>query len=79
MEHQMSAVQVIFIPVPCAGQVYNRRSSPPVYPREHPMRWPLKQTIPIREEREVRRALADAKRLIANLRNSPGAGKTGGV
>jgi hypothetical protein len=66
----MSAVRVIFIPVPCAGQVYNRRSSRPVYPCEPPARWPLKQTIPIREERGVRQAIADARRLIADHRRS---------
>jgi hypothetical protein len=68
----MSAVQLIFVPVPVAGQVYNRRSSPPVYPYQpRPRPYPPNQGPPPSRDPAIRRMLDAARKDIATFRRSP--------
>jgi hypothetical protein len=67
-------VQVVFVPypVPCAGITHWRNPPTPPYPREarERGRWPLTTQVPVRDLRQVRDLLTDAKRLIAENRAS---------
>jgi hypothetical protein len=61
---------IIFIPVPLpvpvAGQIYSKRSSPPVYPaKPRPQHWPKRQSIP---SPGAVQALEQARRLLAERR-----------
>jgi hypothetical protein len=63
---------VILIPiaVPVANG-WLRRCRPPEYPREARERWPhQRQAVPVRDMGQVRRMLADAKKMIAEQRTS---------
>jgi hypothetical protein len=66
------AVELIFVPVPVpvvsGGMGWERRSPPPPYPRDHRERFPVRQAIPVHDQREVRRMIADAKRMLAEQR-----------
>jgi hypothetical protein len=65
-------LNVVFVPYPVGnGLGWEKRAKPAFpYPREDRGRWPLQPTIPVRvrDERQVRDLLADAKRLIAEQR-----------
>jgi hypothetical protein len=53
-------LNIVVIPVPVAGQTYNKRAGKPVYPpRQSQERWPLSSPIPTEE---TRRMLDDARR-----------------
>jgi hypothetical protein len=77
------SMQLVFVPVPIpipvAGQVWSKRTARPEYPYNRPVRWPLHQGIPPNRDPEVRRALADAKRLIADHRRWPEFARRGGT
>ena len=69
----MQAVNVVFVPVPvpCAGVTHSRSPPTPPYPRERERgRWPLTTPVPVRDLRQVRDLLADAKRITAEDRAS---------
>jgi hypothetical protein len=63
-----SAVQIIFVPVPCAGTTHWRvPPTPPQYPRPQRERWPVRQSIPV-STRETRNLIEAAKRAVAEQR-----------
>jgi hypothetical protein len=64
-------IAVVFVPVPIGSgnNGWCRRRLPPSYPAQQRRDgWPLRQSIPIRDERALRDMLAEAKRLIAETR-----------
>lgn len=58
-------ILLVPVPVPVAGQVWNKRASAPKYPPQHSTPWPLHQGIPPSRDPVVQRELIDARRLIA--------------
>jgi hypothetical protein len=69
MSAAMTNVQVVLIPVPCAGSTHWLIPRPPPYPREcRERRWPLKTSVPVRDLKAAREMLNDAKRRIAERR-----------
>jgi hypothetical protein len=61
----MTPFNVIFIPVPVAGQVWSRRTPQPKYPSKRQETWPLTHSIPTQE---TRRQLDSARATIARDR-----------
>jgi hypothetical protein len=61
----MSAVQVIFVPVPMAGAWLDRRIGKPDRAARPANQWPLRQEIPSQAARDQ---LQNARRLIAEQR-----------
>jgi hypothetical protein len=62
----MTPVQVVFVPIPVAGQTWSKRTSPPKYPDKRRETWPLSQSIPTDE---ARRQLDDACARVASERD----------
>jgi hypothetical protein len=58
----MTPLNVVFIPVPVAGQTWNKRAPLPQYPSKPTNRWPLFSPIP---QQETRRTLDDARARVA--------------
>jgi hypothetical protein len=63
----MTPVQIVFVPVPVCGQVWNKRGPKPQYPSKRQEAWPLRQSIP---QEDARRQLDDARRKIASERET---------
>jgi hypothetical protein len=62
---------VVFVPYPVpVGDGCLRRCPPPPYPRQSRNQWPTKPSVPVRDLRQVRDMLADAKRMTAQDRAS---------
>jgi hypothetical protein len=67
----MTSVQVVLVPVPCVGHTHWMIPRPRPYPREvRPAHWPPKTSIPVRDVGQVRRMIADAKKMITEGRAS---------
>jgi hypothetical protein len=64
----MTPVQIVVvpIPVPVAGQTWNKRAPQPKYPSKRRETWPLSNPIPTED---ARRYLDDARRRIARERD----------
>jgi hypothetical protein len=64
-------VQVVLVPVPCAGHTHWMIPRPRPYPREaRPAHWPPKTSVPVHDQREVKRMIAEAKKMISEDRAS---------
>jgi hypothetical protein len=68
----MSVVQIVFVPIPIVGSGnggWLRRCSPPrpTTPPRDP-HWPLRQSIPVRDDASVRDLLTNARRVVAENR-----------
>jgi hypothetical protein len=65
----MSAVQIIVVPVPVMGSTHWLIPRPRPYPRDaRPAHWPPKTSIPVRDMGQVKKMIADAKRMLAEQR-----------
>jgi hypothetical protein len=58
----------IAVPVGTGNCGWERRRPTPQYPRQERARWPLKTPVPVRDLSEVRRMIADAKRMVGEQR-----------
>jgi hypothetical protein len=68
----MSAVQIVFVPIPVAGSGWLRQGRPPPYPqRPRDRAWPPSQPIP-RDESQLRDLLTNARRHVAENRQHLG-------
>jgi hypothetical protein len=62
----MTPLNIVFMPIPVAGQTWSKRNSPPQYPSQRRETWPLNQSIPTPE---TRRTLDNARRKLASERD----------